>query len=95
MRRPPIEKMDGSREWTTVVECTCADNSMLPLPVIFKGKGLYRSCFTEVDDRNAKFALSDKGFMADKLAIERLQAFGMATKELATVSPHRWSSHSL
>ena len=24
---PPIEKMDGSREWITVVECTCADNS--------------------------------------------------------------------
>ena len=34
--RPPIEKMDGSREWITVVECTCADNSMLPPLVIFK-----------------------------------------------------------
>ena len=37
--RPPIEKMDGSREWVTVVECTCGDNSILPPPVICKGKG--------------------------------------------------------
>ena len=36
-RRPLIEKMDGSREWITVVECTCADSSMLPPLVIGQG----------------------------------------------------------
>ena len=84
---PPIEKMDGSREWITVVECTCADSSMLPPLVIYKGKGLYRGWFTEVDDQNAKFAHSDKGYMTDKLAIEWLQAFDMATKEHAQGQP--------
>ena len=40
--RPPIEKIDGFREWIIVVECTYADNSMLPPMVIYKRKGLYR-----------------------------------------------------
>ena len=52
-RRPPIEKIDGPRQWIIVVECTCADNSMLSPLVIYKGKGLYRCWFTEVDDQNA------------------------------------------
>ena len=72
--------MDGSREWITVVECTCADNSMLPSLVIYKGKRLYRGWFTEVDVQNAKFAHSDKGYMTDNLVIEWLQAFDKATK---------------
>ena len=41
---------------------------MLPPLVICKGKGLYFSWFTEVDNQNAKFAHSDKGSMTDKLA---------------------------
>ena len=68
-RRPPIEKMVGSREWITVVEYTCADNSTLPPLVIYEGKGLYRGWFT---DLNAKFAYSDGGYLAVKLAIEWL-----------------------
>ena len=79
--------MDGSREWITVVECTCAENSMLPPMVIYKGKGLYRGWFTEVDDRNAMFVYSPKGYMTDKLAIEWLQAFDRATKEQARGQP--------
>ena len=82
-RRPPIEEMDGPRVWITFVECTCANISMLSPLVIYQGKGLYRGWFTEVDDQNAKFAHSDKGYMADKLAIEWLQAFDMVTKERA------------
>ena len=79
--------MDGSHEWVTVVECTCADNSMLPPLVIYKGKGLYRGWLTEVGDQNAKFAHSYKGYMADKLAIEWLQTFDKATKERAQGQP--------
>ena len=41
-RRPTAGKMGGSQEWITVVECTCADNSMLLHLVICKDKGLYR-----------------------------------------------------
>ena len=83
-RRPLIEKMDGSREWITVVE----SNSMLPPMVIYKGR------FTEVD-QNVKFAHSAKGYyMADKLANEWLQAFDIATKEHAQgdTSPLDWST---
>ena len=54
---------------------------MLPPMVIYKGKGLYRGWFTEVDDQDAKFAHSAKGYMTDKLAIEWLQAFDTVTKE--------------
>ena len=60
---------------------------MLPPLVIYKGKGLYRGWFTEVDDQNAKFAHSNKGYMTDKLAIEWVQAFDMATKERARGQP--------
>jgi len=56
---PPVEKMDGSCQWITVVECTCTDNSMLSPLVIYKGKGLYCGWFTEVNDQNAKFVYSD------------------------------------
>ena len=56
---------------------------MLPPMVIYKGKGLYRGWFTEVDDHNAKCAHSAKGYIADKLAIEWLQAFDMETNENA------------
>ena len=71
-RRLTIEKMGSSYEWITVMECTCADNSMLPPMVIYKGKGLYRGWFTEIDDQNTKFAHSTKGYMTDSLAIEWL-----------------------
>ena len=63
--------MDGFREWIAVVGCTCADNSLLP-------KGLYRGWFTEGSDQSARF---DEGYMADRLEIEWLHAFVMATKE--------------
>ena len=78
---PPVEKMEGSRELITIVGCTYADNSMLPPMVIYKGKGLYRGWFTGVDDQDAEFAHSAKGYMTDKLAIEWLQAFDTVTKE--------------
>ena len=83
----PIDKMDGSCEWITVVECTCADNPMLPPMVIYKGKGLCHGWFTEIDDQNAKFSHSAKGYMTNNLAIEWLQAFDVATKELAQGQP--------
>ena len=37
----------------------------------------------EVGNQNAKFAHSDKSYMTDKLKIEWLQAFDLATKERA------------
>ena len=39
-RRLSIENTDGSREWITLVECTCANNFMLPPLVVHRGKEL-------------------------------------------------------
>ena len=60
---------------------------MLPPMVIYEGKGLRRGWFTEVDDQNAEFTHSAKGYMNDKLAIEWLQAFDVATKGPARGQP--------
>ena len=68
---PPRETGDGSREWITVVEACCANNTMLPLMVIYQGKGLYRGWFDEDDDyadQTAMFTRSDKGFTTNELA---------------------------
>ena len=75
-RSSPIEEMDGIREWIAAVGCICTDNSLL-------SKGLYHGWFTEGSDQNVKSACFDKGYMADKLAVEWLHAFVMATKECA------------
>ena len=52
----------------------------------------YCDWFTEVNDRNAKFARSGKGYVTGKLAIEWLQAFGMAKKEGELRARHTFSS---
>ena len=40
-RQPARETQDGLREWITVIKTCCANNTMLPLMVIYQGKGLY------------------------------------------------------
>ena len=73
---------------SSVVVCTCADNSTQPPLVIYKGKGLYRDRFIKVDDQNVKPSHSNKGCTADKLAIKwLLQAFDVATDEHARGQP--------
>ena len=60
-----------SREWITVVETCCANNTVLPPMVIYQGKGLYCGWFDADDnyaDRTAIFAHSDKGFTTNELA---------------------------
>ena len=39
---------DGSREWLTVIACTCADRTPLEPAIIYKGKSGLRSAW--VDD---------------------------------------------
>ena len=69
-RQMPTETQDGSRDWITVVECTSAGQFMLPPMIIYKRKGIYRGWTSTVDDAEALFAHSNKGFIADNLALE-------------------------
>ena len=69
-RRTPTETQDGFREWIAVVECTSAGQFMLPPMTIYKGKGIYRGWTSTVDDADALFAHSDKGFITGNLALE-------------------------
>jgi IS5 family transposase len=89
-RKPPQETQDGSREWITVVETCCADDTMLPPMVIYQGQGLYRQWYdedVEMDPRTA-FAHSDKGFTTDELALEWLRDyFDPWTKSRANGEP--------
>ena len=47
---PPRETENGSRQWITVVETCCANNTILPPMVIYQGKCLYRGWFDADDD---------------------------------------------
>ena len=70
-RQPARETQNGSREWITIIETCCANNTMLPPMVICQGKGLFRGWFDAVDgyaDQAAMFAHSDKGFTTNELA---------------------------
>ena len=88
-RRMPMETQDGSREWITVVECTSAGQFMLPPMIIYKGKGIYRGWTTgsTIDDAEALFAHSDKGFITDNLALEWLHRFDAWTSIRAAGAP--------
>ena len=69
------------------MECTCADNSLLPPMVIYKGKGLYRGWFTEINDQNAEFAHFSKGYiLTDNLAIEGCRPLMSRRKSMHEVS---------
>ena len=84
-RQPARETQDGSRGWITVVETCCANNTMLPLMVIFQGKGLYRGWFDadgDYADRTVIFAHSDKGF-TNELATQWLSYFDTWTRDVA------------
>ena len=66
----PTEMQDGSREWITVVGSTLAGQFMLPPMIIYKGKGIYHGWTSTIDDTEALFVHSDKGFLTNSLALE-------------------------
>ena len=54
-----------------VVGCTSAGQFMLPAMIIYKRKGIYRGWTSTVDNAEALFAHSNKGFITDNLALAR------------------------
>src|SRR5271170_2158049 len=51
----------GRQEWITVVECICADGSIIPPMVIFKGKNLMTSWIPQPAPKGWYFACNTKG----------------------------------
>jgi hypothetical protein len=82
---------DGSRQWTTLMACICADGSVLPPALIYQGEsgGLMDTWLDDFDgsrDR-AYFASSAKGWTNDKLGLAWLkQVFDPCTKQKAGYS---------
>ena len=69
------EIQDESQEWITVIETCCVNSTILPLMVIFQGKGLYHGWFGADDDyvhQTAIFTHGDKGFITNGLATQWL-----------------------
>ena len=71
-----------------VIECTSAGQFMFPPMVIYKGKGIYHGCTSTVDDAEALFAHSDKGFITENFTLEWLHRFDAWTS-IRAAGAHR------
>ena len=68
-------KVDGSREWVTLIACICADGTSVPPAIIFKGRNgnVCESWLTEtVSDDNFFIASSERGWTNDQLGVNWL-----------------------
>ena len=60
---------------------------MLPPMITYKGKGIYRGWTSIIDDAEALFVHSNKGFITNNLALEWLQRFDAWTSIRAAGAP--------
>ena len=82
-RQNAEETTNGSRDWITAVE-TCSTTAMLPQMIIYKGKSLQRDWVKDIDEPEAVFAVSNRGYMTDELALAWLRNyFDVWTREQA------------
>ncbi|KAF7570014.1 hypothetical protein PtrM4_100160 [Pyrenophora tritici-repentis] len=81
---------DGSREWTTLLACICADGTKIPPAIIYQGKGALRSGWVEdveVNKHNVFVATSPSGWSNDNLGLAWLeQVFDRSTRKKARSS---------
>jgi hypothetical protein len=73
----------SNRESITIIECIAASGSIIPPMIIFAGKAYMEEWFQQGVDNNYLFAISDKGFISDSLALEWLHHFDQHTKQHA------------
>jgi len=82
----PQACIDGSREWVTLVACICADGSVVPPSLIYKGSGGRVNANWATDaDPTTQFYLSSskKGWTNDSVGFDWLvQVFDPSTKKL-------------
>src|SRR5271170_1284879 len=63
-----IQAEPGRQEWITVIECICADGSIILPMVIFKGKNLMTSCIPQPAPKGWYFACNTKGWTSNEPA---------------------------
>ena len=74
----------GHQEWVTVVECVCADGSIVPPLVIFKAENLSTQWIPASIHGNWRFDCNTKGWTSNKHGVQWLkQCFDPQTRDKA------------
>lgn len=69
----------GRQEWITVIECICADGSVIPPMVIFKGKRLMSSWLPVTPPKGWLWSCNDKGWTSNEHGRKWLELFNAST----------------
>ena len=64
--RQQFQAKPGRQEWVTVVECICADGSVVPPLVIFKAENLSREWIPASIHGNWRFDKNSKGWTSNE-----------------------------
>jgi len=79
-----FQAQQGRQEWTTVVECICADGSSVPPLVIFKGENLLHSWLPSQLPEGWVFCANSKGWTSNYHGLKWLtKCFEPATRDKA------------
>jgi len=74
----------GRSEWVTAVECVCADGTVIPPMIIFKGENFSKAWVPSGMDKDWNWACTSKGWTCDDLAFQWIKrVFHPATHEKA------------
>src|SRR5271170_2911375 len=71
--RQKFQAKPGRQEWVTVVECICADGSIIPPLVIFKAKNLSRQWIPASIHGNWRFNCNSKGWTSNDHGLDWLK----------------------
>ena len=70
----PLSRMDGNREWVSLIACICADGTALTPAVILTGNQVGAGWRDELDeDEKAFVAVSEKGWTSEELGLRWLE----------------------
>jgi hypothetical protein len=79
----------GDREWTTAIECICADGSVIPPFIIFAGKKHISTWYQDgLVPEDWPIGVTENGWTTNELGVEWLKHFNAHTKS-RTVGTHR------
>ena len=82
--RQKFQAKPGRQEWVSVVECVCADGSVVPPLVIFRAENLSRQWIPASIHGNWRFGCNSKGWTSNIHGIQWLrQCFEPETREKA------------
>ena len=82
--RQKFQAKPGRQEWVTVVECICADGTVVPPLVIFKAENLSTQWIPANINGHWRFSCNSKGWTSNKHGVQWLRrCFEPATREKA------------